>query len=172
MVSYEYETSPRKLQPEYEPKKKTAKNNKNKANKKVTKNKAVKKNVKAKTRRKPKYNYKPIAYIMLGFAMLFVISYRNSLINEDYNKKENIKSQVSAMQKENEQLKVSIENSLNLNSVEQSAKDKLGMQKLDNNQKVYIDLQKKDYVESASEEVVMNNNNMSWLDKILSKFIK
>lgn len=67
--------------------------------------------------------------------MLFTISYRNSLINENYNKKENIKSQVSAMQKENEQLKVSIENSLNLNSIEKAAEEKLGMRKLDNNQK-------------------------------------
>jgi len=57
--------------------------------------------------------------------------------------KENIKSQVSAMQKENEQLKVSIENSLNLNSIEKAAEEKLGMRKLDNNQKVYVDLQKK-----------------------------
>ena len=45
--------------------------------------------------------------------MLFTISYRYSLINEEYNSKENIKSKVSAVQKENEQLKVSIENSLN-----------------------------------------------------------
>ncbi len=103
--------------------------------------------------------------------MLFTISYRNSLINENYNKKENIKSQVSAMQKENEQLKVSIENSLNLNSIEKAAEEKLGMRKLDNNQKVYVDLQKKDYIEPATEEVVIEEDT-SFFGKNFNKNIR
>ena len=161
---YQYETSPRKLQPEYEPKKNPYKKKKSSVSKKQTTNKKVSKNPVSK--KKNKYNYKPVAYIMLAFAMLFTISYRNSLINEKYNEKESIKSQVSAVQKENEQLKVSIENSLNLSSVAKAAEDKLGMQKLDNNQKIYLDLKKKDYVEPASEEVIINDN-MSWLDRLL-----
>ena len=100
--------------------------------------------------------------------MLFTISYRYSLINEEYNSKENIKSKVSAVQKENEQLKVSIENSLNLSSIGKSAQDKLGMQKLDNSNKIYLDLQKKDYVEPASEEVILNDNS-SWFEKLIKK---
>ena len=100
--------------------------------------------------------------------MLCTISYRYSLINEKYNQKENIKSQVSAVQKENEQLKVSIENSLNLSSIEKAAQDKLGMQKLDNSNKIYLDLQKKDYVEPASEEVILNDNS-SWFEKLIKK---
>lgn len=163
---YQYETSPRKLQPEYEPKKNPYKKKKSSVSKKQTTNQKVSK--KPVSKKKNKYNYKPVAYIMLAFAMLFTISYRNSLINEKYNEKESIKSQVSAVQKENEQLKVSIENSLNLSSVAKAAEDKLGMQKLDNNQKIYLDLKKKDYVEPASEEVIINDN-MSWLDRLLEK---
>ena len=159
---YQYETSPRKLQPEYQPNKNPYKKKKSSLNKKQTTNKKVA------SKKKSKYNYKPVAYIMLAFAMLFTISYRNSLINEKYNEKENIKSQVSAVQKENEQLKVSIENSLNLSSVEKAAEDKLGMQKLDNNQKVYLDLQKRDYVEPASEKVIIDDNS-SWFNKLLEK---
>ena len=159
---YQYETSPRKLQPEYQPNKNPYKKKKSSLNKKQTTNKKVA------SKKKSKYNYKPVAYIMLAFAMLFTISYRNSLINEKYNEKENIKSQVSAVQKENEQLKVSIENSLNLSSVEKAAEDKLGMQKLDNNQKVYLDLQKRDYVEPASEKVIIDDNS-SWFDKLVEK---
>ena len=112
---YQYETSPKKLQPEYVPTKKAKK----------------KTNVKPQNTKKPskqqknKYNYKPVVYIGLAFVMLFSISYRYSLINEEYNSKENIKSKVSAVQKENEQLKVSIENSLNLSSIEKAAQDKL-----------------------------------------------
>ena len=158
---YQYETSPRKLQPEYEPNSNPYK----KGNSSVTKKRATKKPA---SKKKAKYNYKPVVYIMLSFVMLFTISYRYSLINEEYNKKESIKSQVNAVQKENEQLKVSIENSLNLSSVAKAAEDKLGMQKLDNNQKVYLDLQKKDYVEPASEEVIINDNT-SWFDRLLQK---
>lgn len=155
---YQYETSPKKLQPEYV----------------LTKKAKKKTNVKPQNTKKPgkqqknKYNYKPVVYIGLAFVMLFTISYRYSLINEEYNSKENIKSKVSAVQKENEQLKVSIENSLNLSSIEKAAQDKLGMQKLDNNNKIYLDLQKKDYVEPASEEVILNDNS-SWLEKLIKK---
>ena len=91
---YQYETSPKKLQPEYVPTKKAKK----------------KTNVKPQNTKKPskqqtnKYNYKPVVYIGLAFVTLFTISYRYSLINEEYNSKENIKSKVSAVQKENEQL--------------------------------------------------------------------
>ena len=155
---YQYETSPKKLQPEYVPTKKAKK----------------KTNVKPQNTKKPskqqknKYNYKPVVYIGLAFVMLFTISYRYSLINEEYNSKENIKSKVSAVQKENEQLKVSIENSLNLSYIEKAAQDKLGMQKLDNSNKIYLDLQKKDYVEPASEEVILNDNS-SWFEKLIKK---
>ena len=165
MARYQYETSPRKLQPEYEPNKNPYKKKKSSLSKtKANSNKQQKKSV---AKKKNKYNYKPVAYIMITFAMLFTISYRYSLINEQHNAKEEIKSKVSAVQKENEQLKVSIENSLNLSSVAKAAEDKLGMQKLDNNQKIYLDLQKKDYVEPASEEVIINDN-ISWFERILN----
>ena len=72
------------------------------------------------------------------------------------------------MQKENEQLKVSIENNINLNTIEKQAKEKLGMQKLTNRQTVYVSLPKKDYVESASEEVVVKQEK-SWFEKFVDK---
>lgn len=167
---YQYETSPKKLQPEYEPNKNPYKKKKSSTAKKAktNNNKKVSKKAVTKTKKKTMYNYKPIVYIGIVFAMLFTISYRNSLINEGYNEKENIKSQLSAVQKENEQLRVSIENSLNLNSVEKSAEEKLGMQKLDNNQKIYLNLQKKDYVEPASEEIVIEEE-LSWFEEIIKK---
>jgi len=162
MAGYQYETSPRKLQPEKIPAKKKTQSKKKTVIKKVAPKTAKK------TKKKAKYNYKPIAYIMLGFVMLFTISYRNSLINENYNKKENIKSQVSAMQKENEQLKVTIENSLSSNYIEQQAKEKLGMKKLTNKQTVYVTLPKKDYVESPSEKVITKEEK-NWFESLVDK---
>lgn len=153
---YEYGTNPRKLKPEYEP---INNPNQYKSKKKSTGNKV---NRKTKTKLKIKPKAKLILYIAIGFLALFSISYRNSLIAESFNDKEKLKQDVSSIQKENEQLKVNIESSLNLNNVEQMAKELLGMQKLDNKQKVYISLPKKDYIEPATEEVVIEENLSIW----------
>ena len=118
---YQYETSPRKLEPEYRPIENPYKNKKTTTKKKATTNN--KKSVKHAL--KPKI--KVALYIAAGFAILFTISYRNSLITERFNQKE-----------------------------------KLGMQKLDNSQKIYINLPKKDYIESAAEEVVIDENLNIW----------
>ena len=107
--------------------------------------------------------------IVVVFASLFAISYRNSLINESFNKNAALKATLEASQKENEQLQVNIENSLNLSNIEKVAKQKLGMQKLEESQKVYVSLPKKDYVEPAVEEVVIEDNT-SWFQKIINFF--
>ena len=44
------------------------------------------------------------------------------------------------------------------------------MQKLDNSQKVYVSLDKQDYVEPASEEVVMEEEK-SWLEQLLDTLL-
>ncbi len=67
--------------------------------------KATKHKKKPSKQQKNKYNYKPVVYIGLAFVMLFTISYRYSLINEEYNSKENIKSKVSAVQKRKRAIK-------------------------------------------------------------------
>ena len=149
---YQYETSPRKLEPKYSNKPKRAKK------------------VKSKTKVKL-YNTKPLLYIAIGFAMLFVISYRNSVINENYAKKESLKNQLSQVEKENEQLKVNIESSLNLNNVEKRAREELGMQKLSNEQKIYVDLQKQDYIETSAEDVKIKENSNFW-EKIMNSLTK
>ena len=58
-----------------------------------------------------------------------------------------------------------------LNNVEKIAKEKLGMQKLTNKQTVYVNLPKEDYVESASEEVVVQEEE-NWFEQILDKIFK
>lgn len=74
------------------------------------------------------------------------------------------------VQKENEQLKVNLENSLNLSNIEKMAEKKLGMQKLDNSQKVYVSLDKEDYVEPASEEVIMEEEK-NWFEQLLDNIL-
>ena len=158
--SYQYETSPRKIQPEYELPQEEIQKQKKHTSAKI-KNK---KKTKLKVRLRPKA--KVVLYIALGFAVLFAISYQNSLITESFNEKEALKKDLATIEKENEQLKVNIENSLNLTNIEQLAKERLGMQKLDNSQKVYVNLDKKDYVQSATEEVIVEEEKTLW-DRII-----
>ena len=110
-MRYQYETSPRKLKPE------------EKTNKKVNTKKKVstskQKNTKAKQQIKPKV--KTIMYIIAGIAILFAISYRNSLITAGFNQKEDLKKQLSTLQKENAQTEINIQTSLNLSNIEKSA---------------------------------------------------
>lgn len=160
---YQYETSPRKLEPEYRPQKNPYEKKKNTAlkDKKDKKKKETKKQLKSRA--------KIVIYIAVIFSSLLAISYRNSLINESFSKNAKLKETLSITEKENEQLQVNIENSLNLSNIEKLAKEKLGMQKLDNSQKVYVSLPKKDYVEPAVEEVVIEQEQ-SWFDKIVNIF--
>ena len=159
---YQYETSPRKLEPEYEPIKDPYKKKKSST--------LGKKQEKVQPKRHLKSQVKIIAGVFLIFASLLVISYRNSLINESFNENESLKSNLAAIQKENEQLRVNLENSMNLSNIAKMAEEKLGMQKLDNSQKVYVSLDKKDYVESASEEVIMEEEK-SWFEQFLDTLL-
>ena len=159
---YQYETSPRKVEPEYEPIREPY------YRKKTTTVSRKKESIKPK--RHLKVHVKVVVYVLLIFASLFVISYRNSLINESFNENEQLKSNLALLEKQNEQLKVNLENSLNLTNIEKIAEKKLGMQKLDNSQKVYVSLDKKDYVEPASEKVVIEDNE-NWFTKILNTLL-
>ena len=149
--SYNYGTSPRKLEPEYTPNRRQ-KTNKPKTNKipnnleqrdKEKDKKIIKENSRKKQQRKV------IFYVGIGFLILFAISYRNSQIDEKFSEIQTLQNQLLVVEKENEQLEVSIENSSNLNSLEQSAKELLGMQKLNNKQSVYVSLPKVDYIEGS-----------------------
>ena len=81
-----------------------------------------------------------------------------------------MKANLAAIEKQNEQLKVNLENSLNLSNIEKLAEEKLGMQKLDNSQKVYVSLDKKDYVEAASEEVKIEEDK-TWIEQLLDTLL-
>lgn len=156
---YEYGTSPRKLEPEIKRRKQPQKRQL-KVVKETPKQNVPMSNAQKKRQIK-------VTFLVVGiFILLLTISYRNSQINEEFSQVQTLKRELSSLQKENEQLKVNIENSLNLNTIEKLAKEKLGMQKLTNRQTVYISLPKKDYVESASEEVVIEKEK-NWFEKLI-----
>lgn len=160
---YQYETSPRKIQPQYEPKQKKYPKKSTAKRTKVAK----KQNAKPKIKRRIKGKVKIVLYVVIGFSILLAISYRNSVINEKFTQIKNLKSNLATLEKENEQLAVNIENNLNLKTIEQSAKELLGMQKLENSQKVYVKLPKQDYVEPVTEEILQEDNS-SWFEKFIN----
>ena len=163
---YEYETSPRKLEPYYAPKKQ---NNKQPVKKKINKKAEY-----ARLKREREMKIKAVVYLIIGFAIFFGISYRNAKIDENFDKVQTLKSELEAIEKENAQMEVAIESSLNLTNLEQQARSILGMQKLTNKQTEYITLPKTDYIEAASEQVVIEENK-GIFDKIgdfFSQFFK
>lgn len=159
MARYQYETSPRKIQPRYNqiPKKKKLEVIKNDQKKKS----GISKKEQAKRRNQ-------LCLVLVIFALLLMISYRNSLITEEFKMMQNLKSDLANIQKENKQLEVSIEGSLNLNKIEKIASEQLGMQKQTVEQTIYTELPKEDYVEASSEEE--KEEKQSLIEKILNIF--
>lgn len=156
---YQYETSPRKLQPEYTPiKKKYPK--KSTASKKTM---AAQKEAKVAQAK----NIKIMIYIGIIFAILFAVSYRNALIAQTYSELKDLKVQLAKVEKENEQLEVNIESKTNLSAIEKKAQEELGMKKLDDSQTVYVSLDKTDYIESAAESVKLEED-LNWFQKIIN----
>ena len=158
---YQYTTNPRKLEPDY---KQTRRKKKLKVVEDVPRQKVE---ISKEQRKKQR---KITLFVIAIFGVLLTISYRNSQINEEFTEVQNLKQEIASLQKENEQTKVSIENGLNLTNIEKIAKEKLGMQKLTNKQTIYVSLPKKDYVESASEEVIIEENE-NWFQKFIDKIL-
>lgn len=158
---YEYGTTPRKLEPE-KPLKKQNKNRKIKVVEDLPRQ-----DVQISKEQKRR-QYKLTLIVISIFILLLTISYRNSQINEKFNNVQSLKRELSSLQKENEQLKVSIVNSLNLSTVEKQAKEKLGMQKLANKQIIYVTLPKKDYVETTSEKIEIDKEK-NWFEKFVDR---
>ena len=160
---YQYGTSPRKLEPDY-----TKREKQKRQQIKVVKE-LPRQQIKV-SKEQHKKQMKTTVTVVGLFLLLLTISCRNSQIDKQFDQIQEQKKQLAYLQKENEQLKVSIENSINISNIERVAKEELGMQKLSSKQTVYITLPKKDYVETASEKVVINDNQ-SWWEKIFGKFL-
>lgn len=158
---YQYETSPRKLEPEYEPRKKK-KSSKTRGKRKTSNTKNRKQTQKEKAREARKNRFLVTLNCIAILAALFAVIWRNSLISQSFAQIQMLKSEISEIQKENDQLQISIQNNLNLNNIEQEAKEKLGMQKLTSKQTIYLNLPKKDYVEPSTEEVVIEEKSGIW----------
>lgn len=160
---YQYETSPRKLEPDYTRKPKQRPKRKQL---KVVEDMPRQQIKISKDQRKRQL--RTTVTVVGLFLLLLTISCRNSQIDRQFDKIQDQKKQLASLQKENEQLNVGIQNSVNISTIEKVAKEELGMQKLSSKQTVYITLPKKDYVETAAEKVIINEPQTLW-QKITNK---
>ena len=139
----------------------------------IVKDGKVKKISKSKGNAKLKPIFINTFYILLICVIFILITIRNTVIvNDNFRIKQSKQSELETIQKVNEQLKVTNESALNLNSIEEQAKRLLGMKKLDNSQKIYISLEKKDYIEAGQEDVIIDTDEKkeSVWDKIKDFF--
>lgn len=175
---YQYETSPRKIKPEYtkqtrkvqsktakkpQYKKNTSPKNNNSKNEKLKNDKS-----KMSQTNTAKIKFSIFIKCVLLCLIVFIMIFRNSQISQSFSEIQKLKTSITSIEKENSQLEISIQNSLNLNNIEQAAKELLGMQKRTNKQTIYINLPKKDYVEPRTEEIIIEENK-SWFDTITEK---
>ena len=161
---YQYETSPRKLT-EYDiPKKKTKKASSPKKKTKISKEKMLEQETKM-----AKFNFTIILILALG--CLLLMTYRNVKIDESFSEVQGLEKQISALEKENSQISVNIQNSLNLSNIELAAVSTLGMQKLTNKQTVYVSLDTKDYVEVSSQSTLDTEDDKNFFQKLWDKFL-
>lgn len=169
---YQYETSPRKIKPDYNsPRKKVRKTTKKSST--ATKNRTNIKNKKQEEIKKQKKlvgKTKGLVFVkcLLLFGIIFFMLIRNSQLSEAFSKIQDLKAQITSIEKENDQLEISIQNNSNINNIEQKARELLGMQKISPKQIVYINLPKKDYVEPKTEEVIIEEEK-SFFDNLLEK---
>ena len=160
---YQYETSPRKLS-EYDiPKKKVKKASKPRNKTKMSKEKLLEQETKM-----AKFNFTIILILALG--CLLIMTLRNVKIDESFSELQGLEKEIASLEKENSQILVSIQNSLNLSNIETAAVSTLGMQKLTNKQTVYVSLDTKDYVE-VNNQSTSNEEEQNFLQKLWDKFL-
>ena len=93
----------------------------------------------------------------------------NTRLSESITQIQKLKAKITELQKENDQLSINIQNNINLNNIEQAAKELLGMQKLSNRQTLYINLPKTDYIEPRTEMVIIEEAKPSFIESIIQK---
>ena len=155
--SYQYETSPRKLEPEY---KRPKANKKKQVPKKSTQGnqKQAKKKGKSKAKKKFKLSFEAKFFMnsMLFFSMIFAIIACQALVKQRYKEKEELKREYS-------ELLASSNMGMDLNDDVRMLATEYGMQ---TKSATLIDLGTSDYIESSENEVDIESNG--FLSKILN----
>lgn len=147
---YQYETSPRKLEPEYKPA--NTKKKKTVQPKKVSNKKQPKK----KQKKKMSFETKFFIHSMLAFSIIFAIIAGEALVKQRYKEKEGLKQEYN-------ELLASMNIAGSMSDDVRALASQYGMQ---TKSATLIDLGTSDYIESAENQA--QAEEVSWLEKILN----
>ena len=113
---------------------------------------------------------KNVALVSVFFFLFFLVCYRYSLINEQFNGINKLKKELTVLETTNEQLQADIESKTDLTYVERYAKYQLGMQKPTSSQIQYINVEKKDRI--TTPVTIDEEEELNWFEKAVSEIRK
>ena len=111
-------------------------------------------------------------FIFLGILLISMpmyIIFKSAESDELFKKVNSLKGQIEEQRKENEQLALNLQNQASLIKIEQDAKYKLGMQKIEPTKIIKVQTNEKDYIETESVSTIKDKEE-SVIDKIF-KFV-
>lgn len=111
-------------------------------------------------------------FIFLGIVLISMpmyIIFKSAESDELFKKVNRLKGQIEEQRKENEQLALNLQNQASLIKIEQDAKYKLGMQKIEPTKIIKVQTNEKDYIETESVSTIKDKEE-SVIDKIF-KFV-
>ena len=111
-------------------------------------------------------------FVFLGILLISMpmyIIFKSAESDELFTKVNRLKGQIEEQRKENEQLALNLQNQASLIKIEQDAKYKLGMQKIEPTKIIKVQTNEKDYIETESVSTIKDKEE-SVIDKIF-KFV-
>lgn len=113
-------------------------------------------------------------FLFLIFGILLIsmplyIIFKSAESDELFTSVNNLKSQIEEQRKENEQLALNLQNQASLVKIEQDAKYRLGMQKIEPTRIIKVQTNEKDYIETENVSIIRDKEE-TLFDKIF-KFL-
>ena len=113
-------------------------------------------------------------FLFLIFGILLIsmplyIIFKSAESDELFTSVNNLKLQIEEQRKENEQLALNLQNQASLVKIEQDAKYRLGMQKIEPTRIIKVQTNEKDYIETENVSIIRDKEE-SVIDKIF-KFV-
>lgn len=110
-----------------------------------------------------------IIFGILLISMPLYIIFKSAESDELFTSVNNLKSQIEEQRKENEQLALNLQNQASLIKIEQDAKYRLGMQKIEPTRIIKVQTNEKDYIETENVSIIRDKEETVF-DKIF-KFL-
>lgn len=109
--------------------------------------------------KKEKINVKTILAVLIIIALIFVILYRESILDIKAKEIKSLKESNKKIEKENSQIELSFQSALSLNNIEKSASEKLGMKKQSKDNTVYLKIDVEDFIEPVVVTKIEREDN-------------